>query len=236
MRGVSRAMPIGSAKGTLLLAMLATVAACASGGGAAPTQQASTPQMPPFDRLMRQRMSELSTDTQFVRAFGEMSSSEQLFNALPRNTLGRLSNAELVGVVRLTHQSLSRASHKTCTAAVSSGFDGFGRGFAALVLEMDSTLAVQWVAFIEKVMRSALRGGPIGDLATQEDVEVVRREMQSTMMRIDRREKRPFSTEAASRKECEPNKMLLEGLLRLPDSRLGPFMRSALFNAPRSSP
>ncbi len=209
-------MRFGRRLGLCLLLLVAPASVAGQGTAASP-----------FAIMGLQRLRELARDSAVVRASGATDAGG-LMAWLPRDALGRLSDADLIGFMELYARSLSHARAATCAAAWTMGTSA---GFVPLATEMDSTLAVEWVALLEKWVWAAVRRQPIGHRAAGAEVHAAMLEVAANVAPEDRaRAQRVLLGESTDEAEiCAFITTALRWFASLPPDRAAPLIRTLMF-------
>ena len=132
----------------------------------APLAPAQADSVPIFGRLLVARLDSLARDTAIHRRTGAKDGLA-LFRTIKPDALGRIDDAALLDLVALFNESLARADAATCADIHSKGI---AEGFVGLATRMDSTLAVGWTTFVERMLWASVLDRPMGALAPSDEV------------------------------------------------------------------
>jgi hypothetical protein len=230
----SRLPVLGLAAGGLLLLASPRPAAAQP----ARTRSAQADSAPVFVRVLLRRLDALARDTLIRRRTGAETGLKLLAvtSSSRPDALARLDDATLLELVELISESLDRANVSACASIWTQGFGG---GFAALGMGMDSTLSERWAAIIEQMVLVSVHDRPIGSMASPGEFEAAIAEL-AVGMRPDEaaRIRRAYEQRAAAAPEdaCFLARKIYGWMARLPRERAAAMHRGSMLGGSRAAP
>lgn len=208
----------------MLLPILMSVAALA----APSTAHSQTP--PPFIVQLVARLDRLAADS-VVRARTGAANGLALFSSVPPDAIGRVSDADLVRLIRLLHEGFGNVDAATCAMAYGQrGTDGLPQAFVALASKLDSAQAVPWVNAFVPVFEAGIAKRPIGARVADTEARLVLQRAFSALTGEDRgRLQRGARREGSPEDVCFFVRATYGSLLALPESQAAPVLRTLMF-------
>jgi hypothetical protein len=222
--------------GGLLLMLLASPRPSAAQPARARAARADS--APVFVRVLLRRLDALARDTLVRRRTGAETGLKLLAatSSSRPDALARLDDATLLELVELIRESLDRADDTACASIWTHGFGG---GFAALGMRMDSTLSERWAVIIEQMVLASVHDRPIGPMASPEEYEAAMAELAVGMTPDEAaRIRRAYEQRAAAAPEdaCFLARKIYGWMASLPRERGAAMLRGSMFGGSRGAP
>jgi hypothetical protein len=215
-----------SAKTSLLpiLASMVVLAAPLAAHGQAPP--------PPFIVQLVARLDRLAPDSA-VHARTGAANGMALFASVPPDAIGRVSDADLVRLIRLLHAGFSAVDAPTCAMAYGQrGTDGLPQAFIAMASKLDSVQAFPWVNAFVPLFEAGIAKRPIGTRVSDAEARQALQQAFGALTGEDRARLQRGATRTGTAEDiCFFVRTTYASLLALPEPRAAAVLRTMMFGS-----
>ena len=186
--------------------------------------------VPPFTTQIVARLDRLAADSA-VHARTGAANGMALFAAMPPDAIGRVSDADLVRLLRLVEQGLGSVDAATCALAYGQrGTDGLPQAFVAIASQLDSSRAVPWVDAFMPVFEAGLAKRPLGARVSDADALQAVAQAFGSLSAEDRARMQRGATRTGTPQDvCFFIRTTFSSLLALPVGRSASVLRTLMF-------
>lgn len=194
--------------------------------------RAQSTSVPPFTAQLVARLDRLAADSA-VHARTGAANGMALFAAVPPDAIGRISDADLVRLLRLVEQGLGSVDAATCALAYGQrGTDGLPQAFVAIASQLDSTRAVPWVDAFIPVFEAGIAKRPLGTRVPDVDARQALTRAFGALSVEDRvRMQRGAARTGTPQDVCYFVRTTFASLLSLPQGQAASVLRTLMFGS-----